>query len=141
MPSETTGYYDTEFGRITVAPEIVERFIVDEVRSSENFRLGTSRGEGGFFGRRGAGVRVEFNEGRVVASIPVHVRFKVKIRREARELQGKLVRAISACTGLTVERVAVDVYQVFDDNLNSVARLPDSSSTPPEAAALEPVEV
>ena len=140
MSAETIGYFETDNGRVSVAADIVERVIVDELKRSENFRVGGPKSEGGFFGRREPGLQLEFNAGRVVATIPVHVRFNTKIRREARDLQGKLVRAVSARTGLEVDRIAVDVYQVFEVDTLAPA-LPAPEPSPPEAANLEPAEV
>ncbi len=139
MAAEGNGYFETDSGRVSVAPEIVERVVVDELRSSDNFRLGGSRGEGGFFSRRGTGIRMEFVEGRVAVTLPVHVRFSTKIRREARELQGKLVRAIAAGTGLEVERITIEVHQVFEGD-EPEPSAPSHDVKPPEPVTLQPVE-
>lgn len=139
MAPDACGQYETEFGRVSIAAEIIQRFVVEELDRSKNFRLASSRADGGFFGRKGAGIRLEFVEGCVDITVPVQVRFDTKIWREAQVLRGKIVRAITAGTGLSVHRIAVNVYQIFEETAGAPPVLPEP--TPPEAAVLEPVEV
>jgi uncharacterized alkaline shock family protein YloU len=121
------GYYTTENGRISIAPNIVRSFVVKEIDSSFCFRFSPTRGEGfgEYFGKRSIdnSVRVSFMEGRADIALHLQVRFGTRIPLKAREMQGRIVRAISLGTGLEVNDIKITVDRVFCE-LDECSALP-----------------
>lgn len=111
------GYYETEHGRISIAPSIVRSFVVKEVNASPYFRFSPSRGEGigEYFGKRSIdnSVRINFVDGRAEIALILQVRFGARIRLHARQLQGHIIRALALGTGLEVEDITITVDRVF----------------------------
>ncbi len=110
------GFFDNDLGRVQISPSIVRRLIINEVEGSRNFRFpGVESGD--TVGRKSAEklIRVVFNEGSVESTIIVTVRYGARIIKEARDLQGKIARALELSAGLVVQSVIINVENVFED--------------------------
>ncbi len=111
------GFFDTELGRVQISPTIVRRFILNEIEKSNCFTLpGTKPGE--LISRKAIErcIRVNFVEGNVEATLTLNVLYGTRITKEARELQGKIIRAIQLGIGLNVATVAINVENVYEDD-------------------------
>jgi uncharacterized alkaline shock family protein YloU len=111
------GFYVTENGRVSIAPNIVRSFVTKEVESCPYFRFSPSRGEGfgEYFGKRSIdnSVRITFADGRAEIALLLQVRFGTRIRLQARELQGRIIRALALGTGLEVQDIKITVDRVY----------------------------
>ncbi len=110
------GFFDTDLGRVQISPSIVRRLIINEVESSRFFRFpGVETGE--TVGRKSAEklIRVIFSEGSVETTLVITVRYGARIIKEARELQGKIARALELSAGLVVDAITINVENVFED--------------------------
>lgn len=118
------GYFDTEVGRVQISPTVVRRFIIREVEKTSVFRFpGFKPGED--YNRKAAekSIRVNFNDGQVEATLTLSVEFGANIIKEARDLQGRITRAIQLGAGLQVQDVAVNVESVFEHSDHNEALL------------------
>jgi len=118
------GFFDTELGRVQISPTIVRRFIMNEVEESKYFRLaGTKPGE--IIPRKIAErcIRVAFQEGSVEATLILTVLYGTRIIKEARELQGKIARSLHLGSGLEVRSIAINVENVFEEDLEQLPLL------------------
>lgn len=109
------GYFDTDLGRVRIAPAIVRGIILQEIRNSECFCLpGTE--PGGDAGRKAAerNIRVNFVDGAAEVVLALSVRYGARIIKEARELQGKIARTLQLSAGLPVLKISVNVECVFE---------------------------
>ncbi|HOE10152.1 MAG TPA: Asp23/Gls24 family envelope stress response protein [bacterium] len=129
------GYYMTENGRVSIAPNILKSFVIKELEGSSCFRLCATRGEGlgEYFGKRSLdnSIRVSFTDsGRANISLNLQVLFGTRIRLKARELQGRIARAIALGTGLDVEDVSITVDRVYcePEILDNLVSEPTQSS-------------
>ena len=122
------GYYTTENGRISIAPNIIRSFVVKEIEDSSCFRFSATRGEGlgELFGKRSVdnSVRITFEDGRTQIALHLQVLFGTRIRLQARELQGRIAHAISLGTGLEVEDIKITVDRVYCKMEESQALIP-----------------
>jgi uncharacterized alkaline shock family protein YloU len=112
------GYFDTELGRVQISPSIVRRFIAREVERSKCFRFpGYKPGEPVNRKILERNIRVNFNEGSVEATIIVNVKYGSRIIKEARELQGKITRALQLGTGLNIVTISINVENVYEEQV------------------------
>ncbi|RJP26753.1 MAG: Asp23/Gls24 family envelope stress response protein [Candidatus Omnitrophota bacterium] len=110
------GFFDTELGRVQISPTIVRRFILNEVEQSKCFRLaGVKSGEEVNRKTIERSIRVNFVEGRAEAILTLNVLYGTRITKEARELQGKIVRALQLSTGLSVTTISINVENVYEE--------------------------
>jgi len=108
------GYFDTDLGRIQIAPTIVRRIILSEIEGNNCFRVnGAKPGEP--IPRKIAekSIRVSFEEGVLETTLLVSVLYGARIIKEARDLQGNIIRAMQFRAGLKVKKVEINVEDVF----------------------------
>ncbi len=109
------GFFDTEYGRVQLSPTVVRRFVVREVDKTPIFLFpGLKLGEEVSRKASEKCIRINFNEGNVELTLTLSVEFGSRIIKEARELQGRISRAIHLGAGLRVLHVAVNVESVFE---------------------------
>ena len=108
------GFFENELGRVQISPSIVRRIIMREVENSRCFRFPGMKG-GESAGRKimERCIKVVFVEGSVETTLTLTVLFGTKIIKEARELQGRITRALELTAGLVVNRVALNVENVY----------------------------
>ncbi len=124
------GYFDTELGRVQISPTIVRRVIQREVEKSRHFRFpGTKNGESINRKTLERCVCVNFVEGSVEATLILAVLYQSRIIKEARELQGKIVRALQLGTGLNVRKVSINVESVFEEQIRQPLLLESEMET------------
>lgn len=109
------GFFDTELGRVQISPTVVRRFVIREVEKTEIFLIpGMKPGEDISRKASEKNIRINFVEGNVEITLTLSVKFGSRIIKEARELQGRISRAIHLGAGLKVKHVAVNVESVFE---------------------------
>ncbi len=110
------GYFDTELGRVQISPSIVRRFIMNEVRKNRFFRFpGIKPKEPMSRKMAERAIRVTFVEGNVEVVLMLSVLYGTRIIKEARALQGTITRALQLGTGLTVNKISINVESVFEE--------------------------
>lgn len=60
-------------------------------------------------------IRVTFVEGNVEVVLMLSVLYGTRIIKEARALQGTITRALQLGTGLTVNKISINVESVFEE--------------------------
>ncbi len=114
------GFFDTELGRVQISPTIVRRFILKEVEQNRHFHIaGVKPGEEITRKVIERSIRVNFVEGNVEATLTVNVRYGTRITKEARELQGKIIRTLQLASGLNVTTISINVENVYEDELEN----------------------
>lgn len=118
-------FMETSIGRIAVLPMIVRMFIAAELAKSNKFRphrYGVSQLLSDYRDTKDsqAGIRVESDNGKVVATLRVEVKFGTDISTATKMLQERVCRAVKVGTGLDVRQVRIDVEGVFmpDEDTN-----------------------
>lgn len=125
------GYFDTELGRVQIAPSIVRRIIAREIENSRYFRIsGTKIGEPASKKVLEKSVRLNFEEGTVEAVLAVTVLYGTRIIKEARELQGSITRLLELQAGLTVRRILINVENVFEHEKENALLLEEFKEMP-----------
>lgn len=110
------GYFDSEHGRVQVSPTIVRRFIQREVEKSRCFRFpGMKNGEPLSRKILERNIRVNFSDGSIEATLIVNVQYGTRIIKEARELQGKIIRSLQIGAGLQILNISINVENVFEE--------------------------
>lgn len=109
------GYFDTELGRVQIAPTIVRRIILAEIENNRYFRVsGAKPGEPVSRKIVEKSVRLNFEEGAVETVLILSVLYGTRIIKEARDLQGKITRALQLRAGLTIRKVEINVESVYE---------------------------
>ena len=111
------GFFETDLGRVHVHPSIVREVIWPELvatktmlpanashgnRDPESLRKHIDRT-----------IAVQFEDGKVQATIAVQVEYGANIKAEAARLRERVVRALEAITGLEVGDLTINVEKVF----------------------------
>lgn len=108
------GFFDNDLGRVQISSSIVRRIIMREVEENRYFRfLGQKPGEPVSRKTIERCIKVYFLEGSVEAILTLTVLYGAKIIKEARNLQGKIAKALELTAGLHVKKVAINVENVF----------------------------
>jgi len=108
------GFFDNDLGRVQISSSIVRRIIMREVEGNRFFRfLGQKPGEPVSRKTTERCIKVYFQEGSVESTLTLTVLYGAKIIKEARILQGKIVKALELTAGLRVKKVAINVETVF----------------------------
>ena len=110
------GFFENNLGRVQISSSIVRRIIMREVESSRFFGfLGQKPGE--MVSRKVAErcIKVYFLEGTVEATLTLTVLYGTKIIKEARNIQGKIAKALELTAGLHVNKVVINVENVFTE--------------------------
>jgi len=110
------GFFESNLGRVQISSSIVRRIIMREVETSRFFGfLGQKPGEP--VSRKVAErcIKVYFLEGTVEATLTLTVLYGSKIIKEARTIQGKIIKALELTAGLQVSKVVINVENVFTD--------------------------
>ena len=111
------GYFDTELGRIQIAPTIVRTIILQEIQSSKCFSLqGVKTSETVSRKLAEKCIRLNFIEGAVEIILLLSVHYGTQIIKEARELQGKIAKTMQLKAGINVLKVAINVESVFEES-------------------------
>ncbi len=128
------GYFDTELGRVQISSTIVRRFIMREVEKSPCFRFpGTKPGEPVSRKVAERNIRVNFVEGSIEATLMISVLYGTRIIKEARELQGKITRALQLGAGLNVSKMSINVESVYEETPEDTPLLIDHETVPANA--------
>lgn len=111
-------FLETEHGRIGVLPAIVRMFIAAELAKCDKFRphrYAVSETLADFRDNKEgqAGIRVDCDNGKVVATLRIEVEFGTDIAAATKVLQDRVCRAVKVGTGLDVHQVCIDVEGVF----------------------------
>ena len=111
------GFFQSDTGSVHVHPSIVREVIWPELIASKKFlpRNANPNDRDARSLRRHLDrtVTVQFDQGRVLATLSVQVEYGTSIKTEANRLRERIVRAVEAITGLGVAEVTINVEKVF----------------------------
>jgi len=109
------GYFDAELGRVQISPTIIRSIIMKEVEKNPYFRFPGSKPDEPVSRKiLERNIRVNFKEGNVDCTLILDVLYGTRIIKEARELQGKVTKAIQLTAGLNISNIAINVENVFE---------------------------
>ncbi len=110
------GYFDAELGRVQISPTIIRSIIMKEIEKNPYFRFpGTKSDEPVSRKILERNIRVNFKEGNVECTLILDVLYGTRIIKEARELQGKVTKAIQLSAGLQINTIAINVENVYEE--------------------------
>ncbi|MDX9753738.1 MAG: Asp23/Gls24 family envelope stress response protein [bacterium] len=125
------GYFDTELGRVQIAPAIVRRIIAKEIDINRFFRIsGAKIGEQAPKKVLEKSIRINFEQGTVEIILALTVLYGTRIIKEARELQGTITRVLELQAGLTVRRILINVENVFEQEKDKPLLLEECKGIP-----------
>ncbi|MGC9327745.1 MAG: Asp23/Gls24 family envelope stress response protein [Candidatus Hinthialibacter sp.] len=108
------GFFENDLGRVQISPSIIRRIIMREVEGNRYFRfLGQKIGEPVSRKTAERCIKVYFVEGAIEATLTLTVLYGTRIIKEARILQGKMAKALELTAGLHVNKMAINVENVF----------------------------